>query len=471
MKFTKITKQLIAIVIALCLLVAELFLVGYLDSHVDNSDNAQLNLTMNPTEPHKSHSEPSLMNPTKVTTTEYTEPFVATQEPADQAPIRYTASIGAMGDLLMHRPIFNNSPVKQSDGTYNFESIFQYISDNIGSLDYAAANLETTLCGNDNGYAYNGHPHFNCPDELVDAVKDSGFDMLLTANNHSYDTGIVGYKRTIDVVRGKGLETLGTYSSSDETKWTIIDVNGIKVGMLCYTWASSVTYDGRPSLNGNSYFPEVGLCNYFHSQNLDAFYKELNEHMSEMNEAGADATIMFIHWGTEYKTSPNNEQKRIAQKLCDIGIDVIIGSHPHVVQPIELIESSVDPEHKTICLYSTGNAVSNQRQGSLDAISTAHTEDGILFSVTFEKVNGDTYVKDVDALPTWVYMDKTGGKREYNILPLEISQVERWKDAFGLDDSNFKKAQNSYERTMEIVGEGLESVRKWLKEQYGADNR
>ena len=103
-----------------------------------------------------------------------------------------TASIGSMGDLLMHKPIFDdtqyNAAVQQADGSYNFESVFRYIKEYITELDYAAVNLETTLAGTDNGYGYSGYPHFNCPDAIVDGAKEAGFDMLLTANNHSYDT-------------------------------------------------------------------------------------------------------------------------------------------------------------------------------------------------------------------------------------------------------------------------------------------
>ncbi len=383
-------------------------------------------------------------------------------------PIILTASIGAMGDLLMHKPIFDdqtyNAAVQQSDGTYNFASIFQYIAVHTSPLDYAVANLETTLCGEENGYPYNGYPNFNCPDEIVDGAKNAGFDMFLTANNHSYDTGIVGYKRTLDVVRSKGLDTLGSYTSPEETKWEVKEINGIKIGMLCYTWAYSVTEDGRPSLNGNAAISEAGLCNFFCSKNLSAFYKEVEEYLAQMEAAGAEASIMFIHWGTEYSTSANDEQKSMAQKLCDMGIDVIIGSHPHVIQPIELLESTVDSEHKTVCIYSTGNAVSNQRLGNISYVYTAHTEDGILFSVRFEKQDdNDARLTDIDVIPTWVYMHRNGnGKTEYNILPLEWSKKDKWKEEFGLNDTAFQEAQDSYNRTMEIVGDGLSSVKEYL---------
>lgn len=380
-----------------------------------------------------------------------------------------TATIGAMGDLLMHKPIFDdlteyNAAVQQPDGSYDFTSVFQYLSEYTSSLDYAVANLETTLCGEDNGFPYDGYPLFNCPDELVDGAKAAGFDMLLTANNHSYDTRLVGYLRTLDVVRGKGLETLGTFASEDETKWTIVEINGIKIGMLCYTWASYITEDGRPSLNGNQAIEKAGLCNYFVSNDLSAFYAEVEQYLRDMESAGAEATIMFIHWGQEYILAPNTEQQNIAQSLCDLGIDVIIGGHPHVVQPVELLESSLDPNHKTVCLYSTGNAVSNQRLGTISAIKTAHTEDGILFTVTFEKYSdGTVYLADAAAIPTWVnrYTNEKG-KTEYNILPLDYIRIGEWHTLYNIDENTFNAASKSYDRTMDIIGDGLKETQDYL---------
>lgn len=395
-----------------------------------------------------------------------TEPVNVETEPSNPDPVIRTASVGVMGDLLMHGPIFQGSEVQQSDDTYNFESVFKYITNNASELDYAVINLETTLAGLDNGYAYGGNPSFNCPDGIIDGIKNAGFDMLLTANEHCSDTTILGFQRTLEVARNADLETLGTYLSDEETNWTIKDINGINIGMMCYTWATSETEDGRPSLNGNAYIPEVGLCNYFRSNNLDSFYEEVEGYMNEMEEAGADATIMFIHWGDEYQLSANDEQKSIAQKLCDIGIDVIVGSHPHVVQPIELIESKVNEEHKTICIYSTGSAVSNQRFGNISDIDTAHTEDGVLFYVIFEKVDdGEAYIADINVLPTWVNMYTNGNwKREYNILPLGRNEIDNWMDEFELDDETFQKAQESYNRTMEILEDGLNDVKEYLSD-------
>lgn len=407
--------------------------------------------------------------PTETLTEPLTEPAPTETEPpptTEPAPVIYTATVGAMGDLLMHKPLFDSqysAEVYQS-GEYNFDSIFKYIQEDVSALDYAVVNLETTLAGKGNGYPYSGYPSFNCPDDLVDSVKTTGFDMMLTANNHSYDTNIKGYKRTLEVVHNAGLASLGTYNSADESKWKVENISGVNIGMLCYTYATDVTSDGRPILNGGNAIKEKDICNYFTYDKLDKFYAEVETSLAEMKEAGADATMMFIHWGEEYQLTENSYQQKMAQKLCDLGIDVIVGGHPHVVQPIELLESTVDANHKTICLYSTGNAVSNQRQGAISAIKTAHTEDGILFSVTFEKIEGgNTRVSGVQIIPTWVNMFMNGrDRREYNILPLHRNSVDTWQEDFELSDEAYTKAKKSFDRTMAIVGKGLQQIQDYL---------
>ncbi len=407
-------------------------------------------------------SMPTVTEPAPVETTE--APTETTMPEPEH--VVSTATIGAMGDLLMHMPIFSsqyNAACDTGNGTYDFSSVFQYLKEYTSALDYAAANLETTLCGTDNGYGYSGYPHFNCPDDIVDGAKDAGFDMLLTANNHSYDTGMTGFKRTVEVVREKGLETLGGMASAEDPKWTIQDINGINIGMMAFTYAYSET-EGRPSLNGNPHMTEAGLCNYFCENNLPAFYTQVETYLAEMEEAGAEATILYIHWGVEYITYANDTQKAMAQKLCDLGVDVIIGGHPHVVEPVALLTNSVDPEQKTVCIYSLGNAVSNQRLGNISYINTAHTEDGILFTVTFEKYSdGTVYLANTDAIPTWVNKHQNGsGKVEFNILPLDYDCVDEWGQMFGIGDSTLNAAKNSYARTMEIVGSGIAESQEYL---------
>ena len=387
---------------------------------------------------------------------ETTEP-----EPTDpEAPVS-TATVLATGDLLMHKKVIDSG--KQEDGSYDFSSIFRYISPIVQQADYAVANLETTLAGTDNGYAYSGNPKFNSPDAIVDAAKDAGFQMLLTANNHSLDTGLVGFKRTVQVVREKGLETLGTYLTADEKKWTVVNVNGINLGMVCYTYSDGFNQSGKPVLNFVNELSEEGLLNYFTYDHLPEFYEELGTYVKEMKAAGADATILFIHWGTEYRLSADTNQAAMAQALCDLGIDAIVGGHPHVVEPMDLLTSSQDPSHKTVVLYSLGNAVSNQRKEEIESRPTGETEDGLLYRLTFGKyADGTVKIDAVDLIPTWVNMNSDSGSRLYPIIPLDSANMDAWQSSCGLTDSQLLSAKASLNRTNQIIAASLQKVQAGL---------
>lgn len=390
--------------------------------------------------------------------------------PPEPETVVATATISSQGDLLMHQPVF--ASCKQSDGSYDFASIFQYVKDTVSGFDYALANLETTFGGPD-------HPHvpnqsFSCPDELAASAKEAGYDMFLTANNHSGDTTGEGVIRTIEVTREAGLATLGSQLPG-EKRYSIVEVNGIKIGMVAYTWAFSG--DGSKfSLNGLLAIKDEGQMNYFTKVNPDKLYKEAEQIIADMKADGAEATMIQIHWGEEYQLTENALQNKIAQRLCDLGFDVIVGGHPHVVQPMELLESTTDPEHKTVCIYSLGNAVSNQRTGVSTLFPTGYTEDGVLLTVTFEKYSdGKVYLAGTDVIPTWVNMHQNNGPKEYNILPLVKEQEDQWKEMFKLTDNNFSSCQKSYDRTMGIVGEGLQQCQDYLaqakveREEYYQD--
>ena len=145
------------------------------------------------------------------------------------------------------------------------------------------------------------------------------------------------------------------------------------------------------------------------------------------------------------------------------GVDLVLGTHPHVIQPVELLTSTKNPNHKTVCLYSMGNAVSNQRLKNMD-LKTGHTEDGVLFSVTFARYSDGTVIlESADLLPTWVNLDKhpETEKTAYMILPLD-DEVEDWKTALQVGDSTLKKCENSYARTQKIVGPGITKVNEYL---------
>ncbi len=413
---------------------------------------------------------PGGTKPDKKPSTSQSAPTVEdTEAPTEAAPeLLSTATVLSTGDILMHISVINSG--KQEDGSYNFDSIFRYVKSYTQAADFSVANLETTLCGTDNGFGYSGNPRFNCPDAIVDSLKDAGFDLLLTANNHAADTDLVGYKRTLNTVRDKGLDTLGTYLSADERKWTIEEVNGIKIGMVCYTYSEGFSQRGYPVLNYHE-VAENGILNYFTYDKLPEFYTQLQGYLDEMKAAGAEATMVYLHWGDEYKwktgEGPNAKQTAMAQKLCDLGVDVIVGGHPHVVQPVDLLTSSTDSEHKTIVLYSMGNAVSNQRKEEMQKSDpTGHTEDGVLFCVTFSKYSdGSVYVDSAELIPTWVNMHSNSGTKEYNILPLEESTASQWQAQFGLTDNQLASAKASFDRTEALVLTGMEKAQTYFAQQ------
>lgn len=408
-------------------------------------------------------------DPTEEMPEETTVPPTTTEPPEPETVIA-TATISAQGDLLMHSPVFNSA--RQSDGSYNFESVFRYGVDLVSSMDYAVANLETTFGGPN-------HPHvpnqsFSCPDALAQNAKDAGYDMFLTANNHSGDTTGEGVIRTLEVSREAGLATLGSQMPG-EKRYSIVEVNGIKIGMVAYTWAFKDN-GGSFSLNGLNPIKDEGQMNFFTKVNPDKLYKEVEPMMEEMKAEGAEATMIFIHWGEEYQTTENAAQQKVAQRLCDIGFDVIVGGHAHVVQPMALLESTVDPDHKTVCIYSLGNAVSNQRTGVSSLFPAGYTEDGAMLTVTFEKYSdGKVYLANTDVIPTWVNMHSNKGTREYNILPLVKDNEEQWQEKYELTDHQFESCKKSYVRTMGIVGDGLLVCQTYLdqektdREQYYYD--
>ncbi len=364
-----------------------------------------------------------------------------------------TATLGSSGDILIHEAVFNAA---YKNGEYDFSNILTRVSPYFKKYDYMVANLEVTLGGQEAG-KYRGYPGFNCPDSVVNAFKEGGVDLFLTANNHSYDTGLNGLLRTQMVLKENGVDYIGTRSDTTESSYIIKDINGIKVGMAVYTYETETT-PGRKALNGIVLSAEASpLVNSFNYKNLPAFYSEAETVFKEMKEQGADAVVFYMHWGNEYQRVIDKNQKIIAQKLSDIGVDVIVGGHPHTIQPFEMLKGKNGNE--TACIYSVGNLVSNQRKALMDSDGhSGHTEDGMIFGVTFEKwSNGVTEISDISVLPLWVNLKTVSGKRVYEIAPLDTN-IKDWS-TLGLS-SAISQAKASYNRTMKLVGAPINEFRE-----------
>lgn len=368
------------------------------------------------------------------------------------------------GDILMHMPIVRSAWT--GDG-YNFDDVFAYIEPYVTSAGYASATLETTLSGVEK--TFSGFPNFNSPDELAAGAKNAGFDLLVTATEHCYDFGTDGLRRTLSTVQKTGLSTIGTVENAEESRHSIQTVNGIRIGMASYTY-SDLREDGSVGLNGlNAEADAAVLVNTFDPKRLSRFYTEIEGELAAMRSSGADITVVYLHWGDEYSAAVSDTQRSMAQKLCDLGVDVIVGSHPHVVQPVDLLTSSNNPDHKTLVVYSAGTLLSNLRAETSD-LPSGHTEDGFLFRITLAKYNDDSVrIAAVNLLPTWVVVHGSGEERDFCILPLN-QQVTDWEAAYGLSPSQLSGAKSSYNRTMAIVTAGLNKVSAYLSEQSGKLN-
>ncbi len=363
-----------------------------------------------------------------------------------------TAKIGSSGDILIHTPLLSNA--KQSDGSYNFDNIFEYITPYYNKYDFMVMNLEVTF-GDATAGKYDGFPLFNTPASLADSLKKAGVDMLLTANNHTYDTGYNGMLNTVRVLKEKNMAYIGTRENTDEPLYKIQDVNGIKIATAVYTY-STTPEAGRKALNGAKIRKEANdLVATFDYNKLDEFYAEAKAALDDMKSKGAQASIIYVHWGNEYQRTPTSDQKEMAQKLCDMGWDVIVGGHPHVIQPFETLTG--ENGNTSVCIYSMGNAVSNQRKEIMDSDNySGHTEDGMIFEVEFEKWStGEVKLKDVNILPTWVNYTSVGSRRVYRIVALDTN-VSDWNT---LGINRLADAKASYNRTMKLVGSGLNAYR------------
>ncbi len=382
----------------------------------------------------------------------------SSQTPAEPYVVS-TATVINLGDLLMHEPIIKAAYIPETD-SYDFSPCFSAISDYLKEADLAVANLEVTLGGQESG-PYDGYPCFNLPDELADNIKDAGISMLLTANNHCYDTRVYGLKRTAQVLKQKNIDFIGTRETETEPLYTVKDVNGIKIGMACYTYENTSEDASVKSINGVKIKTEANaLINSFNYDRLDSFYENVAQTIDGMYANGADCIVFYMHWGEEYQLSPNSWQKNIAQQLCNLGVDVIVGGHPHVVQPMEIL-TSTDGMRNTVCVYSLGNIISNQRKERTERCTTGHTEDGILFYYTFEKYSdGKTLLSGVEAIPTWVNVSKGENGSIFTIYALEGENDGTEKYTFA--ENTALQAAASYNRTKAQISESLAACQSFL---------
>ncbi|MCC3867197.1 CapA family protein [Terrisporobacter mayombei] len=350
----------------------------------------------------------------------------------------YEASILAAGDVMVHTPQLQ-AQYDYSNGTYNFDNNFKYVKKYIENADYSLANLETTLAGND-VYQYSSYPTFNSPNELADALKNAGFDLLSTINNHSFDKSDLGVNRTLSTLKEKGFDTVGTRKNSSSNEYIIKDINNIKVGITSYSYGD--VKNNNKYLNGIKISEECeDKMNIFDSSDVNKAFETISSTTDKMKDS--DLQVVILHWGKEYARKETDFQKQLSQKLCDNGVDIIIGSHPHVVEPVETI-TSTDGKNETLVIYSLGNYISNQRRETVGAYS----EDGLMVNINISKKANEqeAKVKKVTCIPTWVNKYSNGYKNVYEIVPIEDES-----DLNSITSLNKYNVKQSYNNTASLI--------------------
>ena len=370
-----------------------------------------------------------------------------------------TITIGSTGCMLLHSPFIDSYP--DEEGNYDFSSIYRFITPYYSAPDFMTCEFEGALGGAELGYS--GYPSFRSPDVIIENIRDSGVDLQLLATNHIYDAWAEGFHRTSEVYEEKGIAYTGIRRTEEDCPYYIADIQGVKIGFVNYVYETTSQtaaegYGNAKSLNGMILEEEdAPLVNSFDYEKLDSFYSEMKEHIKKMKNEGVQFIIANLHWGTEYQLQESDVQREIAQKLCDLGVDALIGGHPHCEQPIDDFTSSMDSHHM-FCIFSEGNALSNQRTYLLqEEMPEGHTEDGVMVTLTLhQNSSGKVSIVDVELLPTWVYRYQDDGSKYY-ILPLD--DVENLESATGITGIR-EEALASYTRTMEELGPGLEKVKK-----------
>jgi poly-gamma-glutamate capsule biosynthesis protein CapA/YwtB (metallophosphatase superfamily) len=323
------------------------------------------------------------------------------------------------GDVMGHMPQVN-SAYDSSSGKYNFNPVYDFVRPVISKADIAIANLETTLAGN----PFSGYPQFSSPDSLASALKNAGFDLLITANNHCLDRGPDGLTRTIQVLDSFKIQHTGTFENDSTRKLLypyIYSVNGIKIAFLNYTYGT----------NGITAQPPV-IVNYIDST-------QIIQDILTAKEKRVDYIIVTLHWGIEYERTENSNQKNIAKYLLKNGADLIIGSHPHVVQPIQKVyPQALDSTNFNLIVYSLGNYITNQRDRYKDG--------GIMFQVNLQKIR-NTKIANYSYIPVWVYKGTIHNKISYRLIPMYNSEI----DQDFLNATDKENAKQFFEDTFDLL--------------------
>ncbi|MEJ2194968.1 MAG: CapA family protein [Ignavibacteriaceae bacterium] len=355
-------------------------------------------------------------------------------ETAEKRDSITTISISFVGDLMCHSTQFNYAYVAAD--SFNFNGVFSEVKDYLSSSDFTIGNLETVLGGKDLGYS--GYPFFNAPDDFLYAIKVAGFDFLVTSNNHALDQGEAGARRTINKLSELGINYTGTFlSQEDRDSLRINTINGIEIAILAYSYGTN----DIPIPKGKEYLINV----------IDTLL--IKDDISIVKKYNPDIVLVYFHFGEEYDREPDTFQNEIVQKAIFYGADIIIGSHPHVIQPVKYFKTVNGNIDTGFVAYSLGNFISNQKWRYTDA--------GVILTMDISKniFTDSVYLNNVNCVPTWVYKGKIEKGNEFVILPASISSEDTILTYLTQEDklimrqafTDTKQILSSYNSTIPIV--------------------
>lgn len=295
-----------------------------------------------------------------------------------------------VGDLMQHDAQLDAA--RQPDGTFDYAPCFAEVDAEIRKADIAIGNLEVPL----GGRPYSGYPAFSAPDEWLYAMRDAGFDVLLAANNHCLDRGTRGLVRTVEMFDSLGMDYAGIYRDSLERVKRyplLVGKKGFRIAFLNYTYGTNGIPVDYPAIVNR----------------IDR--EQIRKDILSARQMKPDAIIACMHWGIEYELLPEASDRELAEWMLSLGVDHVIGSHPHVVQPVEIVDTLPDKVPHVI-VYSLGNFISN--------MSRVHTDGGMMVKLLLKKSPGRAQLAGCGYSFVWTSRPALSGKRNFTVYPSDV---------------------------------------------------
>ena len=341
----------------------------------------------------------------------------------------------AFGDIMAHMAQIQYA-YNKGGGEYDFSDQFTYLKDFVKDSDISIGNYETTT---NPDLPVAGFPRFNAPAAYLKDLKETGFDIVSTANNHSMDTELEGVFSTMEAAKEAGLDYVGSFKDKSD-RILFKEVKGVKLAFLAYTYGCN----GRENL----IVPREEVENLGYLSDEDQIKKDIGRAKAQ----GADFVIVYPHWGIEYQSMPNEAQISLGRKMIDWGADLVIGNHPHVVEPVEIYQA--EDGRKGLIAYALGNFISYQNYENNKDIRVEHS---LALEIDLEKdlTSGNKKIADVKLHPIWVgtYYNEYGISIK-NHLTEDFLEGGKYYDL--VNENQRKRIQQAHDMTLEITNTGVE---------------